>query len=56
MQRSSYHLVRMLCALDQIEREHIERVLAHAKTQEEAAATLGIDVTTLWRKRRKYEG
>lgn len=42
--------------LDQIEREHIERVLAHAKTQEEAAATLGIDVTTLWRKRRKYEG
>jgi NtrC-family two-component system response regulator AlgB len=42
--------------LEQIEREHIERVLARAGTAEAAARTLGIDVSTLWRKRKKYEG
>ncbi|MFL5437353.1 MAG: sigma-54-dependent transcriptional regulator [Myxococcales bacterium] len=38
-----------------IEREHILRVLSRTKTQEEAARILGLDVSTLWRKRRKYE-
>src|SRR5712664_1669291 len=38
-----------------VEREHILRVLSHSKTQEEAARILGVDVSTLWRKRRKYE-
>jgi two-component system, NtrC family, response regulator AlgB len=38
-----------------IEREHILRVLSRTKTQEEAARILGVDVSTLWRKRRKYE-
>src|SRR5438105_1280777 len=38
-----------------IEREHILRVLSRTKTQEEAARVLGLDVSTLWRKRRKYE-
>ena len=39
-----------------IEREHILRVLnrAPALTQDEAAAILGIDASTLWRKRRRY--
>jgi NtrC-family two-component system response regulator AlgB len=41
--------------LEQIEREHILRVLLHAKTADEAAKILGIDASTLWRKRRKYE-
>jgi NtrC-family two-component system response regulator AlgB len=41
--------------LDQIEREHILRVLFRAKTGDEAAKILGIDASTLWRKRRKYE-
>jgi NtrC-family two-component system response regulator AlgB len=41
--------------LDAIEREHIKRVLAETPTQEDAAAILGIDVSTLWRKRKKYE-
>ena len=27
----------------------------HTATQEDAAQTLGIDVSTLWRKRKKYE-
>ena len=40
---------------DAIEREHILRVLSRTKTQEEAARILGLDVSTLWRKRRKYE-
>jgi NtrC-family two-component system response regulator AlgB len=42
-------------ALEQIERDHIERVLARTATAEEAAKILGIDASTLWRKRRKFE-
>ncbi len=41
-------------SLGQIEREHIMRVLAQSATLEEAAATLGINVTTLWRRRKRY--
>jgi len=41
--------------LDHIEREHISRVLARTSTLDEAAAILGIDASTLWRKRKKYE-
>ncbi len=41
--------------LDDIEREHILRVLARTTTQEEASAILGVDASTLWRKRKKYE-
>jgi len=43
-------------SLDELEREHIQRVIARAPTLEEAAKILGIDSSTLWRKRRKYEG
>jgi NtrC-family two-component system response regulator AlgB len=43
-------------SLDDIEREHIKRVVARTPTLEDAAAVLGIDASTLWRKRRKYEG
>jgi NtrC-family two-component system response regulator AlgB len=41
--------------LDTIEREHITRVAARTSTLDEAAAILGIDTSTLWRKRKKYE-
>ncbi|HTR52321.1 MAG TPA: sigma-54 dependent transcriptional regulator [Kofleriaceae bacterium] len=41
--------------LDQIEREHVERVLARAPTLDDAARILGIDASTLYRKRKKYE-
>jgi NtrC-family two-component system response regulator AlgB len=44
------------CTVEAIECEHILRVLARTKTQEEAASILGIDASTLWRKRRKYSG
>ncbi len=40
--------------LEQIEYEHIRRVLALAPTLEDAAATLGIGIATLWRKRKRY--
>jgi NtrC-family two-component system response regulator AlgB len=39
-----------------IEREHINRVVASSATLEDAATILGIDASTLWRKRKKYEG
>ena len=42
-------------SLDAIEREHITRVVARTATLDEAAAVLGIDASTLWRKRKKYE-
>jgi NtrC-family two-component system response regulator AlgB len=42
-------------SLELIEREHILRVLARTSTLEEAAHILGIDASTLWRKRKKYE-
>jgi DNA-binding NtrC family response regulator len=40
--------------LEQVERKHIERVLADSATLEDAAARLGISSTTLWRKRKRY--
>jgi len=41
-------------SLERVERAHITRVLAQSATLDEAAATLGINVTTLWRKRKRY--
>jgi NtrC-family two-component system response regulator AlgB len=40
--------------LEELEREHIARVVARAPSFEAAARTLGIDVTTLQRKRKRY--
>jgi len=40
--------------LEEVEREHIARVLRESATLDEAAATLGINATTLWRKRKRY--
>jgi NtrC-family two-component system response regulator AlgB len=42
-------------SLEEIEREHIARVVAGAASFEAAARTLGIDVTTLQRKRKRYK-
>ena len=42
-------------SIESIEREHILRVLSRTRTQEEAARILGVDASTLWRKRRRYE-
>jgi NtrC-family two-component system response regulator AlgB len=41
-------------SLEEIEREHIARVVARAASFEAAARILGIDVTTLQRKRKRY--
>jgi NtrC-family two-component system response regulator AlgB len=40
--------------LDQLEAEHIRRILATTATMEEAARVLGIDASTLYRKRKRY--
>jgi len=42
--------------VEAVEREHILQVLNRTRTQEEASRILGVDASTLWRKRRKYEG
>jgi NtrC-family two-component system response regulator AlgB len=41
-------------SLEELEREHIARVVARAVSFEAAARILGIDVTTLQRKRKRY--
>jgi len=41
-------------SLEDLERHHIQEVLQDAGTLEEAAARLGINATTLWRKRKRY--
>jgi NtrC-family two-component system response regulator AlgB len=46
---------RVMRSLAEVEKEHIGAVLAHARTMEEAAAVLGIDPATLFRKRKKYQ-
>jgi len=40
--------------LDELEAEHLRRVLAGTATLDEAAAILGIDPSTLYRKRKRY--
>jgi len=43
-----------LLSLEEIERQHIARVLRISKDLEEASRVLEIDPATLWRKRKKY--
>ncbi len=40
--------------IEQIEEQHIRRVLATTRSLQEAADILGIDQATLWRRRKKY--
>ena len=44
-----------LISIEQLERSHIERVLAASTSQEAAARILGIDPATLYRKRKRWE-
>ena len=41
-------------SLDKLEESHIRRVLAATPSLERAAEVLGVDVATLYRKRKKY--
>lgn len=43
-----------LVPLEQIEEQHIRRVLAATRSLEDAARVLGLDPATLWRRRKKY--
>ncbi|HYC22344.1 MAG TPA: helix-turn-helix domain-containing protein, partial [Candidatus Bathyarchaeia archaeon] len=41
-------------SLEELERRQVVKVLAESATLEEAADRLGINVTTLWRKRKRF--
>ncbi len=43
-----------LAPLSSVEQEHIRRVLARTSSLREAAAILGIDQATLWRRRKQH--
>jgi NtrC-family two-component system response regulator AlgB len=40
-------------SLEEIENEHMRRVIANSRTMDEAAAVLGIDPATLYRRKKK---
>lgn len=44
-----------LVSLEELEKAHIKKVLQKTNDYKEAAQILGIDLTTLWRKRKKYQ-
>lgn len=46
--------IESLKSLEDIERDHIARVIARTSSLEEAARVLKIDSATLWRKRKRY--
>jgi NtrC-family two-component system response regulator AlgB len=41
-------------SLEELEAEHIRRILAGTSSREEAARILGIDPSTLYRKRKQF--
>jgi len=41
-------------SLEHMERAHVQRILAESASLTVAAARLGIDLTTLWRKRKRW--
>jgi two-component system, NtrC family, response regulator AlgB len=41
-------------SLEYVERAHVRRILAESTSLSVAAARLGIDLTTLWRKRKRW--
>ena len=43
-----------LTSLEEVERHHILQVLSQTESLEQAATILGINLATLWRKRRGY--
>lgn len=47
--------VGSMITLEELEREHIRRVIGATPTIQEAARVLGIDAATIYRKRRKHE-
>jgi len=51
---SSCSLSGQFLSLDAMEKQHILRVIRATATLEEAARILRVDITTLWRKRRRY--
>jgi len=52
--RASVGSPDQLCTLSELEKHHIARVIALTSSLQEAADKLGIDQTTLWRKRKQY--
>jgi two-component system, NtrC family, response regulator AlgB len=42
-------------SLEDVEKRHIQNVILHTDSLEEAAGVLGIDPATLWRKRKKFQ-
>ena len=41
-------------SLEHVERVHVQRILSESASLTVAAARLGIDLTTLWRKRKRW--
>jgi two-component system, NtrC family, response regulator AlgB len=47
-------VLHSLTTLEEVEQHHILQILSQTESLQQAATILGINPTTLWRKRRRY--
>lgn len=55
MQTGTMPSGKRFLTLDELEKRYIKVVLKHSRSLNEAASVLGINLSTLWRKRKRFK-